>query len=109
MKLSRDKVTDLSQTADGAQPVTPGDLVRVGDRIVVLYSDRGEPGVVDYDDLCFDFVQGAEVRSLGDVFGSDDLDAPSTPKTNSSSLPSNQAATSGDADELVVEHAHLGT
>ncbi len=53
------------------EPVQPGDLMRVGERIVVLYEDRGEPGVLDYDDLCFDFVLGAAVRRLGDVFSGD--------------------------------------
>ncbi len=46
----------------------PGDLLRVGDRVVVLYKDLGTPGVVDPRDLCFDYVQGAAVRALGDVF-----------------------------------------
>lgn len=45
-----------------------GDLVRVGDRVVILYDDQGLPGVLDYDDWCFDFVQGIAVRSLKEVF-----------------------------------------
>lgn len=48
-----------------------GDLLRVGDRVVVLFEDRGTTGTVDYEDLCFDFVQGIEVRPLGDVFSGD--------------------------------------
>lgn len=80
----------------GEQPVTPGDLLRVGDRIVVLYEDRGEPGLVDYDDLCLDFVQGAEVRSLGDVFGPEE-DESGSPETKSPAAPA----------DAVVEHAHL--
>lgn len=48
--------------------VAAGDLLRVADRVVVLYEDRGAAGVVDYGDLCFDFVQGAAVRSLSDIF-----------------------------------------
>lgn len=88
-------------TAAGERPVEPGDLVRVGDRIVVLYRDQGVPGVVDYDDLCFDFVQGAEVRSLGDVFGPDDPDDATPAKVIST--------TTGEDEGLVVEHAHLGT
>ncbi len=52
-----------------------GDLLRVGDRTVVLYEDRGEPGVLDYGDLCFDFVRGPLVRALGDVFAPGDVPA----------------------------------
>lgn len=58
---------------DGGKGPEPGDLLRVGDRIVVLYADQGEIGVVDYDDWCFDFVQGASVRALGDVFSGEGL------------------------------------
>lgn len=52
-------------------PAAPGDLLRAGDRLVVLYEDRGEGGVLDHDDLCFDFARGAAVRRLGDVFSGD--------------------------------------
>lgn len=56
-----------------------GDLLRAGERIVVLYADAApgqadaaEPapgnGRLDRDDLCFDLVQGAGVRPLGEVF-----------------------------------------
>lgn len=68
---------------DGAvawgEEVRPGDLLRAGSRVVVLYADaapeqrdEAEPapgdGVLDRDDLCFDFALGAAVRSLGEVF-----------------------------------------
>ena len=59
---------DLAGEARWGVDVGPGDLLRVGDRVVVLYADRGTPGVVDYQDLCFDYVQGAAVRFLSDVF-----------------------------------------
>ena len=59
---------DLTGEARWGDQAGPGDLLRVGDRVVVLYADRGEPGVVDYGDLCFDYVQGAAIRALGDVF-----------------------------------------
>ncbi|MCG8458263.1 MAG: hypothetical protein MI919_18455, partial [Holophagales bacterium] len=62
------RVVDLEGEAAWGDAVAPGDLLRVGDRIVVLYEDRGEPGSLDYGDLCFDFVQGAEVRLLSGVF-----------------------------------------
>lgn len=92
----------VSWGVDGETPVGPGDLVRVGDRIVVLYQDRGEPGVVDYGDLCFDFVQGPEVRSLGDVFGSED-----DPTESAGSTTPQGGSAKATANDLVVEHAHL--
>lgn len=58
----------VEETASWGTDADPGDLVRVGERIVVLYEDRGKPGVLDYDDLCFDYALGAAVRRLGDVF-----------------------------------------
>ncbi len=45
-----------------------GDLVRVGDRWVLTYQDRGVKEKLDYEDLCFDFDKGAAVRRLGDIF-----------------------------------------
>jgi len=45
-----------------------GNLVRVGDRVVILFGDEGEPGALDRRDLCFDYARGAAVRPLGDVF-----------------------------------------
>lgn len=100
----------VSWTAAGDQPVAPGDLVRVGDRIVVLYEDRGTSGVVDYGDLCFDFVQGAEVRSLGDVYGPEDPDAHSETGLSAAGAesPDEPPAATAETEELVVEHAHLG-
>jgi len=54
------------------QSVDRGDLLRAGARVVVLYADRGKAGVLDYEDLCFDFVAGARVRAIGDVFSGED-------------------------------------
>lgn len=51
-----------------ATGVTAGDLLRVGDRVVILYRDQGRPGILDREDLCFDYALGAAVRALGDVF-----------------------------------------
>ncbi len=59
---------DLAGDARWGQDAAPGDLLRAGDRVVVLYRDSGTPGVIDYQDLCFDYVQGAAVRALSDVF-----------------------------------------
>lgn len=57
----------------GAGGVAPGDLVRVAGRVVVLYRDEGEAGVLDGDDLCFDFQGGATVERLGEVFTGEGL------------------------------------
>lgn len=54
--------------AAASAAVTAGDLLRVGDRVVILYRDQGRPGVLDREDLCFDYALGAAVRALGDVF-----------------------------------------
>jgi hypothetical protein len=56
------------EVAWGGDGVATGDLVRVGDRVVVLDRDAGRAGVLDPDDLCFDYVRGAAVRPLGAVF-----------------------------------------
>jgi hypothetical protein len=48
--------------------VRPGDLLRVGDRAVILYQDLGVPGVLDDGDLCFDFERGAMLVGLGEIF-----------------------------------------
>lgn len=53
--------------------VVAGNLVRVGERVVVLYEDRGVAGTLDYEDLCFDFREGAKVLPLGDVFSGEGL------------------------------------
>jgi hypothetical protein len=53
--------------------VAAGGLLRAGERVVVLYEDRGEPGVLDYEDLCFDFREGAKVVRLSEVFSGEGL------------------------------------
>ena len=57
----------------GANPegVGPGDLLRVGDRVVVLYRDAGAEGRLDRDDLAFDFVRGARMAPLSAIFSGD--------------------------------------
>lgn len=52
----------------GAGSVSAGHLLRAGERVVVLYEDRGVAGKLDYEDLCMDFWEGAEVRPLSDIF-----------------------------------------
>jgi hypothetical protein len=46
----------------------PGDFLRVGERIAILVADRGKPGALDRSDLCFDFIKGARVRPLSEIF-----------------------------------------
>ena len=50
-----------------------GDLLRVGERWVVLLEDRGISGRADRDDLCLDFDKGPRVNRIGDVFTGDGL------------------------------------
>ena len=61
-------IVDLAGDARWGREAGPGDLLRAGDRVVVLYRDLGTPGVIDYQDLCFDYVQGAAIRALDEVF-----------------------------------------
>lgn len=50
------------------EEVAAGDLLRAGARWVVLYRDRGQLGVLDYEDLCLDFTQAPVVWPLKRVF-----------------------------------------
>ena len=87
------RIVDLNGEARWNDPVRPGDLMRVGDRVVVLYEDHGIEGIVDGPDLCFDYVRGAAVRRLDEVFDDErvggDLD-------------------DGSLDHRAVELAHRG-
>lgn len=74
---------DLTGDLMWGEGAAPGDLLRVGDRLVILYRDvdgDGENdaaenvGRVDYGDWCFDLAQGLEVRALSDVFSGDGQD-----------------------------------
>jgi hypothetical protein len=51
----------------------PGDLLRAGERVVVLFEDHGAAGRLDYDDLCLDFLKGPTVRPLREVFSGEGL------------------------------------
>ena len=63
---------DLSQGPTwGESGVSKGDLLRVGERWVVLFEDRGEMGRIDRQDLCLDFDRGPRVSRVGDVFTGD--------------------------------------
>lgn len=55
---------------DGA---AAGDLLRVGERFVVLAYDEGDEGRLDDADLGFDFDKGAVARRLGEVFTGEGL------------------------------------
>jgi hypothetical protein len=48
--------------------IGPGDFLRSGERVVVLWADRGVDGRLDYDDLCFDLSESAAARRLGEIF-----------------------------------------
>jgi hypothetical protein len=50
-----------------------GDLLRVGNRWVVAVEDRAVLGVLDREDLCFDFDKGFRLRRIGEVFTGDGL------------------------------------
>jgi hypothetical protein len=58
---------EISEGPDWGE-IGAGDLLRSGERLVVLFEDHGEPGRLDYEDLCFDFYENAAVRPLGEVF-----------------------------------------
>lgn len=58
---------------EGEGAVGTGDLVRVGQRVVVLFRDLGTEGRLDRADLCFDYERGAAVRSLSEIFVGDGL------------------------------------
>jgi hypothetical protein len=57
----------------GREGAAEGDLLRVGNRWVILLQDRGLPGELDRDDLCLDFDKGARIRIVGEVFTGDGL------------------------------------
>ncbi|MGB6334342.1 MAG: hypothetical protein WBG96_01875 [Thermoanaerobaculia bacterium] len=57
----------------GGEGVAAGDFLRVGDRLVVLAKDLGTPSVLDYQDLCFDYLKGAKVQLLREVFAGEGL------------------------------------
>lgn len=60
---------DLAEgPAWSSEAVEPGDFLRVGERIAILVADRGDTGVLDRADLCFDFIKGARVRPLDEIF-----------------------------------------
>ncbi|MEE8137880.1 MAG: hypothetical protein V3T81_03270 [Thermoanaerobaculia bacterium] len=60
---------DLEQGPSwGEGAVKPGDLLRVGEHLVILLRDRGVEDTLDYEDLCFDFSKGSSLWPLGDVF-----------------------------------------
>jgi len=59
---------DLEGGTRWGNPASRGDLLRTGDRVVVLFEDRGKPGILDPSDLCFDYYHGASVRALDQVF-----------------------------------------
>ena len=57
----------------GGGGAAAGDLLRVGERFVVLAYDEGEEGRLDDADLGFDFDKGAVLRRLGEIFTGEGL------------------------------------
>ena len=53
--------------------VAAGDLLRVGNRWVILLRDQTSPGLLDVGDLCLDLDKGARVREVGEVFTGEGL------------------------------------
>lgn len=62
-----DLVWQGAEPGSGSVAVRPGDLLRVGGRLVWFLEDRGAAGL-DGEDWCLDFDRGARVERLGDVF-----------------------------------------
>ena len=57
----------------GGEGAMEGDLLRVGNRWVVLLQDRGTEQILDRNDLCLDFDKGARMRLVGEVFTGEGL------------------------------------
>ena len=68
------RAVDLEEGPEwGAGGAAPGDLLRVGQRFVILVADEGRRGRLDGGDLGFDFDKGAVVRRLGEIFTGEGL------------------------------------
>lgn len=57
----------------GPGGAAPGDLLRVGERFVILVADEGEAGRLDRADLAFDFDKGAALWPLEAIFTGEGL------------------------------------
>ncbi|MCB1008501.1 MAG: hypothetical protein KDB94_06360, partial [Acidobacteria bacterium] len=63
------RAVDLAETGPvWGSEIEPGDLLQGGERIVVLFGDRGIEGRLDPEDLCFDFERGAKIRRIDEVY-----------------------------------------
>lgn len=71
--LSWESVDLAAGPAWGEQGVLEGDLLRVGDRWLIVFLDRGLPGVLDREDLTLDFGKGARVRKVEEIFTGEGL------------------------------------
>ena len=68
------RAVDLEQGPRwGVGGAAPGDILRVGERFVVLVRDEGRRGWLDDGDLGFDFDKGAVLRRLEEVFTGEGL------------------------------------
>lgn len=57
----------------GEEGVQAGDLLRVGNRWLILLKDQVNRGVLDREDLGLDFDKGARIRQIGEVFTGEGL------------------------------------
>lgn len=57
----------------GSGGAAPGDVLRVGQRFVILVADEGRRGRLDDGDLGFDFDKGAALRRLEEIFTGEGL------------------------------------
>jgi len=63
------RAVDLArERPDWGREAAAGDLLQAGPRVVVLFRDEGEPGVLDPADLVFDLWQGLRIRRVDEVF-----------------------------------------
>lgn len=67
------RAVELDSTLQWGTDVGPGDLLRVGGRVVVIYRDAAAEGRLDSEDLCFDFARGLSIVPLAQVFVGDGL------------------------------------
>jgi hypothetical protein len=68
------RAVDLEEGLEwGVGGVAPGDLLRVGERFVILVADQGRRGQLDDGDLGFDFDKGAALLRLGEIFTGEGL------------------------------------
>jgi hypothetical protein len=61
-------LVELGQGVRWGQDIFPGDLLRAGDRWIVVFDDTQGDGLLDASDRCLDFDRGAGVENISEVF-----------------------------------------